>query len=76
MPEEETCNDVMSEERRKKIQLEERLTPKRECPVPKPGGLIGQVLGLKEAGEDVERISIRSRVESARKEAQSKKDDQ
>lgn len=76
MPQEETCNDVMSEERRKKAQLEEKMNPKRECPVPKPGGLIGQVLGLKEAGEDVERISIRSRVESARKEAQSKKDDQ
>jgi cytochrome c oxidase assembly factor 2 len=76
IPEEETCNDVMSEERRKQMALEEKLNPKRECPVPKPGGLIGQVLGLKEAGEDVERISIRSRVESARREAQSKNDDQ
>jgi cytochrome c oxidase assembly factor 2 len=75
-PEEETCNDVMSEERHKQLLLEEKLKPKRECPVPKPGGLIGQVLGLKEAGEDVERISIRSRVESARREAQSKNDDQ
>jgi cytochrome c oxidase assembly factor 2 len=75
-PDEETCNEVMSEERMKKIQLEEKLSPKRECPVPKPGGLIGQVLGLKEEGEDVERISIRTRVEQARRSAQSKNDDQ
>jgi cytochrome c oxidase assembly factor 2 len=66
----------MSEERMKTIQLEEKLSPKRECPVPKPGGLIGQVLGLKEEGEDVERISIRTRVEQARRDAQSKNDDQ
>src|SRR4051794_14607305 len=44
--EEETCNNVMSEERRKRAEFEERLRPKRECPVPKPGGLIGQVLGV------------------------------
>jgi cytochrome c oxidase assembly factor 2 len=75
-PEEETCNEIMSEERMRKIQLEEKLNPKRECPVPKPGGLIGQVLGLKEAGGDVERISIRSRIESARRESQPKNDDQ
>jgi cytochrome c oxidase assembly factor 2 len=75
-PDEETCNDVMSEEKMKKILLEDKLNPKRECPIPKPGGLIGQVLGLKEAGEDVEKISIRSRVESARREAQSKNDEQ
>lgn len=75
-PDEETCNDVMSEERRRKQLLDDKLNPRRECPVPKPGGLIGQVLGLKEAGEDVDRISIKSRVESARRDAQSKNDDQ
>jgi cytochrome c oxidase assembly factor 2 len=75
-PDEETCNEFMSEERMKKIQLEEKLSPKRECPVPKPGGLIGQVLGLKEEGEDVERISIRTRVEEVRRDAQSKNEDQ
>jgi cytochrome c oxidase assembly factor 2 len=75
-PEEETCNDIMSEERMRKIQLEEKLNPKRECPVPKPGGLIGQVLGLKEAGEGVERVSIKSRIESARRDARSKSDEQ
>jgi len=76
IPEEETCNEVMSEERRKKMLLDEKLAPKRECPVPKPGGLLGQVLGLKEEGGDVERISIKTRVEQARREAQSKDEDQ
>jgi cytochrome c oxidase assembly factor 2 len=75
-PDEETCNDIMSEQRMKKVQLEDKLNPKRECPIPKPGGLIGQVLGLKEAGEDVQKISIRSRVESARRDTQSKNDEQ
>ncbi|KAH7068954.1 hypothetical protein BKA63DRAFT_98449 [Paraphoma chrysanthemicola] len=74
LPEDETCNDVMGEERRKRKLLEEKLSPKRECPVPKPGGLIGQVLGLKDKTEDDERPSIRSRVEKARKESQSKDD--
>ncbi|KAF2659170.1 hypothetical protein K491DRAFT_563072, partial [Lophiostoma macrostomum CBS 122681] len=50
--EEETCNTVMSEERRKKAEREEWKAPKRECPVPKPGGLIGQVLGVKKEGGD------------------------
>ncbi|KAF2032468.1 hypothetical protein EK21DRAFT_39963, partial [Setomelanomma holmii] len=48
LTEDDTCNDVLSEERRKQKLFEEKLSPKRECPVPKPGGLIGQVLGLKE----------------------------
>ncbi|KAF1948875.1 hypothetical protein CC80DRAFT_482194 [Byssothecium circinans] len=50
---EETCNDVMSEERRKVKEVDEWATPKREreCPVPKPGGLIGQVLGLKKESD-------------------------
>jgi cytochrome c oxidase assembly factor 2 len=34
------------------------------------------VLGLKEEGEDVERISIRTRVEEVRRDAQSKNEDQ
>jgi cytochrome c oxidase assembly factor 2 len=73
LPEDETCNDIMSEERRKRKLLEEKLAPKRECPVPKPGGLIGQVLGLKE--EKVEdQPSITSRIERARKDAQSSDD--
>ncbi|KAF2467657.1 uncharacterized protein BDR25DRAFT_266615 [Lindgomyces ingoldianus] len=56
VPREETCNDVMSEERRNQKELGEWSTPKRECPVPKPGGLIGQVLGVRkeDEGEDGE----------------------
>lgn len=38
-------NDVLSEEARRKM-VEERMNPKRECPIPKPGGLVGQVLGM------------------------------
>lgn len=53
----------MREERRRKLLLEEKLAAKRECPVPKPGGLIGQVLGVqKEHGEE-QRLSIMQRVE-------------
>ena len=76
MPEEETCNEAMGQDLRNKMLLDEKLAPKRECPLPKPGGLIGQVLGLKEEGGDVERISIKTRVEQARREAQSKDEDQ
>jgi len=74
LPDGETCNDVMSEERLRRKRLEEKLAPKRECPVPKPGGLIGQVLGLKEDVEEDDRASIASRVKKARKEAESKND--
>lgn len=38
-------NDVLSEDARRKM-IEERMNPKRECPIPKPGGLVGQVLGM------------------------------
>ncbi|KAH3905163.1 hypothetical protein HBI56_172240 [Parastagonospora nodorum] len=76
VPEEETCNEAMGQDLRNKMLLDEKLAPKRECPLPKPGGLIGQVLGLKEEGGDVERISIKTRVEQARIEAQSKDEDQ
>ncbi|CAI6342130.1 unnamed protein product [Periconia digitata] len=75
VPREETCNDVMSEERRKMQEAEEEWTmsKKRECPVPKPGGLIGQVLGLKshqQDGED-ERPSVTTQVRTARQEPRS-----
>ena len=68
--------DVMSEQIRRQKRQEEKLSPKRECPVPKPGGLIGQVLGWKEADRDAENVSVTSRVENARKEAQSRSGDQ
>ncbi|KAF2273494.1 uncharacterized protein EI97DRAFT_348383, partial [Westerdykella ornata] len=55
IPREETCNDVMSEERRRiKQEIEDWKVPKRECPVPKPGGLIGQVLGIRKDSEEAE----------------------
>lgn len=45
-------------------QIEDKLAPKRECPVPKPSGLIGQVLGLKEEQQE-EELSISKRIEKA-----------
>jgi cytochrome c oxidase assembly factor 2 len=62
--------------RRRRISEEDtcKLAPKRECPVPKPGGLIGQVLGWKGENEDVDKLSITNRVEMARRDAQSKND--
>ena len=73
-PEDETCNNVMSSERRRKQLIEEKLAAKRECPVPKPGGLIGQVLGVQNEEEDKEeRLSIMKRVEKAMCQPWSKK---
>ncbi|EDU42184.1 hypothetical protein PtrSN002B_010735 [Pyrenophora tritici-repentis] len=64
LPEDETCNDIMREERRRRMLLEEKLAARRECPVPKPGGLIGQVLGVQKEGDEEEpRLSIMQRVE-------------
>ncbi|KAF2180041.1 hypothetical protein K469DRAFT_640274 [Zopfia rhizophila CBS 207.26] len=60
---EETCNGVVSNERRKVAESEEWKVPKRECPVPKPGGLIGAVLGGKKKEEDV---SITQEVKKTR----------
>lgn len=80
LPEEEASGDVMSEQRLRQRQIEERLAPKRECPVPKPGGLIGQVLGMKENERDVEeeQLSILKRVERAicKPQSRSRSDDQ
>jgi cytochrome c oxidase assembly factor 2 len=65
LPEDESCNQVMSEERRRQRLLEEKLAAKkRECPVPKPGGLIGQVLGVQdEESKEEQQLSIMQRVE-------------
>jgi cytochrome c oxidase assembly factor 2 len=64
--EEETGSDITDEERKRRIQMEERLAARRECPVPKPGGLIGQVLGLKESSEaEEDNMTITKRVERA-----------
>ncbi|KAF2789560.1 hypothetical protein K505DRAFT_312941 [Melanomma pulvis-pyrius CBS 109.77] len=75
VPRDETCNDVMSEERRKMVEREEDWTkPKRECPVPKPGGLIGQVLGINKDidGEHHVQVSVTKQVERARRKPISK----
>jgi cytochrome c oxidase assembly factor 2 len=52
--EEREESDVLSEEARRKM-IEERMNPKRECPIPKPGGLVGQVLGMTGRQEGVTR---------------------
>ncbi|KAF2845469.1 hypothetical protein T440DRAFT_434584 [Plenodomus tracheiphilus IPT5] len=61
----ETCNDVLSEERRRRAVLEEKLSSRRECPVPKPGGLIGTVLGVKDeqGRQEQNDVGIMQRVE-------------
>ncbi|KAF2121096.1 hypothetical protein BDV96DRAFT_483786 [Lophiotrema nucula] len=77
---EETCNDVMSEERGKRKEAEEieaeARRKGRECPVPKPGGLIGQVLGFKKEEErDEVQVVVKSEVERARRRNQEKDQD-
>jgi cytochrome c oxidase assembly factor 2 len=66
----------MSEERRRRQLIEEKLAAKRECPVPKPGGLIGQVLGVHnedEENKEEQKLSIMQRVEKAMCQPWSKK---
>lgn len=65
----------MSEEKRRRQLIEERLAAKRECPVPKPGGLIGQVLGVNDEKEE-QPSSIMQRVEKAICRPWGKNDDQ
>jgi len=43
----DTVKSTEDSVQRSPIQDEQWLKPKRECPVPKPTGLIGQVLGIK-----------------------------
>lgn len=60
----ETCNTVLSEERRRQTQIEDKLSARRECPVPKPRGLIGTVLGVgEEEGRPEGEESILKRME-------------
>lgn len=56
----------MSGERERERAVEERLRPRRECPVPRPGGLVGLVLGWKGEEEEPVRVEgrrVRSRAE-------------
>lgn len=71
VPTEESYNVGMTEERHKMKDRDEWATPKRECPVPKPGGLIGQVLGLKKEQPEgaEEQLPIMKVVEKARRDA-------
>jgi cytochrome c oxidase assembly factor 2 len=46
---------------------------KRECPVPKPGGLVGEILGFKSRNRDT-KASIQSEESSATSEADSRED--
>lgn len=46
--------------------IEERINPKRECPIPKPGGLVGQVLGMTRRDEEA-RGEITRQVEQMRR---------
>ncbi|KAF3042860.1 hypothetical protein E8E11_008329 [Didymella keratinophila] len=56
--------DALEQQRR--IMLEERMNPKRECPIPKPGGLVGQVLGMTR-GTQEQRGEITRQVEQIRR---------
>jgi cytochrome c oxidase assembly factor 2 len=79
IPEEEGCNDAMRDDRRRRQLIEEKLAAKRECPVPKPGGLIGQVLGVKaedEQEQQEQQLSILQRVERAICKPRSRNGDQ
>ncbi|KAH9881773.1 hypothetical protein J1614_000944 [Plenodomus biglobosus] len=62
----ETCAaEGMSEESKRRLALRERLRARRECPVPKPGGLIGTVLGVGDGEEPREQVSIAKRIEKS-----------
>lgn len=61
----ETCAEGLSEETKRRLALRERLRAPRECPVPKPGGLIGTVLGVGDGEEPRGQISIAKRIEKS-----------
>ncbi|KZM27126.1 uncharacterized protein EKO05_0009007 [Ascochyta rabiei] len=63
-PEGDEATDALSNEATRK-RIEDKFSPKRECPIPRPGGLVGQVLGMT-TREDVptpEPISISKHVQ-------------
>ncbi|KAF2627125.1 hypothetical protein BU25DRAFT_69752 [Macroventuria anomochaeta] len=71
---EEVGNDALDEDARTRMMIERRLNPKRECPIPKPAGLVGQVLGMtrKEDGEESE--SVTKQVERTWRKTRSSED--
>ena len=73
---EQTCNDVMNEERDRDLEREaQALRKRRECPLPKPGGLIGHVLGVKGNSEQEVEVSIAKEIELARGKSQQRDDE-
>ena len=73
--------DVPTDERVRMQHMEDRLAPRRECPIPKPGGLVGTVLGLKHDGSDSDSdgdapLSVTQHVERARRNMQRPRDSQ
>jgi cytochrome c oxidase assembly factor 2 len=69
--------DALAEERARRQHLEDRLAPRRECPIPKPGGLVGTVLGLKHDSDDSDDdapLSVTQHVERARGKMQPRDD--
>lgn len=61
----------MNEERDRDSERENMASLKRrECPLPKPGGLIGHVLGVKGNNEEEVQISIAKEIELARGKSQ------
>jgi cytochrome c oxidase assembly factor 2 len=70
--EDSTDNDTLSDEARRKM-IEDKFNPKRECPIPKPGGLVGQVLGMSRKTED-DHMTVTKQVERTLRKTRS--DDQ
>lgn len=63
---EDPASDILTEDARREM-IEERLNPRRECPIPKPGGLVGQVLGMTRREETPGKgMSMASQVERLR----------
>lgn len=60
---EDEGNHVLSDEARRKM-IEDKFSPKRECPIPKPGGLVGEVLGMTKKEDSMEnRPSVTKHVQ-------------
>lgn len=64
--ESQQSGDADALEQQRRMMLEERMSPKRECPIPKPGGLVGQVLGMTR-GNGEHRGEITRQVEQVRR---------
>jgi cytochrome c oxidase assembly factor 2 len=70
----DTCSDAQPDERMTRKMIEDKFNPKRECPIPKPGGLVGQVLGMTRKADEEEQTSITKQVARSRLNTQTKDD--